>query len=417
MKKVLIFLFAIACFTSFAQDRPDKTYGPLWINQGDNYNLIINKASGDTAQFKLSNQTLEFIVNNIKLSKITFPDNTILESAVSGGLDTNIIATQYWVETQIEGLVPIDTSYLRNDINNIISTLELKADTTDNATRSWVQMQISGLTPIDTTFLRRDINLKLNITDTAGFLRSFTEIDPYFIMWDKSTGISITESQIIDLKNYLLVEVDGDSTNELQDTTQIPGLKDFVESYSINEFTETDPIYSADSSKIVWFSDTVSVISTKGFVINLINDIPVIDTTNLSDSLRIVSTKVDSLINNSTDPVNDTLTAYNCDTLYVSDYIELNGTFSLTRKITLLDDGAILLPTATTGIVNCVLGDNAYVANFTYKTDGTFVSSYSYGDVFWTNSGDGLQIYDNGAYVVIRNTSGVTLDLLVTGIR
>ena len=46
------------------------------------------------------------------------------------------------------------------------------------------------------------------------------EIDPVFSSWDKSTGIEITESQIIDLKDYLTEEADGDPTNELQTVVQ-----------------------------------------------------------------------------------------------------------------------------------------------------------------------------------------------------
>jgi uncharacterized protein (TIGR02145 family) len=43
-----------------------------------------------------------------------------------------------------------------------------------------------------------------------------SETDPVFGAWDKSAGISITESQISDLQNYLTSEVDGSVTNELQ---------------------------------------------------------------------------------------------------------------------------------------------------------------------------------------------------------
>jgi len=43
-----------------------------------------------------------------------------------------------------------------------------------------------------------------------------TETDPVFEAWDKSTGISITESQISDLQNYLTTEVDGSVSNEIQ---------------------------------------------------------------------------------------------------------------------------------------------------------------------------------------------------------
>jgi len=43
-----------------------------------------------------------------------------------------------------------------------------------------------------------------------------TENDPVFSAWDKSTGISITESQISDLQSYLTSEVDGSVTNEIE---------------------------------------------------------------------------------------------------------------------------------------------------------------------------------------------------------
>uniref|UniRef100_UPI004048E1FA hypothetical protein n=3 Tax=Flavobacterium sp. TaxID=239 RepID=UPI004048E1FA len=43
-----------------------------------------------------------------------------------------------------------------------------------------------------------------------------TENDPVFGAWDKSTGISITESQISDLQSYLTSEVDGSVTNEIE---------------------------------------------------------------------------------------------------------------------------------------------------------------------------------------------------------
>lgn len=44
---------------------------------------------------------------------------------------------------------------------------------------------------------------QLPLIPGVDYLVSFTETDPIFQAWDKSTGISITESQISDLKNYL----------------------------------------------------------------------------------------------------------------------------------------------------------------------------------------------------------------------
>ena len=57
--------------------------------------------------------------------------------------------------------------------------------------------------------------IRADFTDVSSFIT--TETDPVFIVWDKSTGISITESQITDLQSYLTTEVDGSVTNEIQD--------------------------------------------------------------------------------------------------------------------------------------------------------------------------------------------------------
>ncbi len=43
---------------------------------------------------------------------------------------------------------------------------------------------------------------------TPSYLTGYTEIDPVFTAWDKSTGISISESQIGDLQTYLTSESD-----------------------------------------------------------------------------------------------------------------------------------------------------------------------------------------------------------------
>jgi len=59
---------------------------------------------------------------------------------------------------------------------------------------------------------------------SAGYLTSFTETDPVFAAWDKSTGIFITESQISDLKTYLTgnqtVTLSGDAAGSGE--TNIP---------------------------------------------------------------------------------------------------------------------------------------------------------------------------------------------------
>ena len=55
--------------------------------------------------------------------------------------------------------------------------------------------------------------LKLIVADS--------ETDPEFTAWDKTTGITISESQITDLQTYLTAEVDASITNEIQNLTEV----------------------------------------------------------------------------------------------------------------------------------------------------------------------------------------------------
>jgi hypothetical protein len=54
-------------------------------------------------------------------------------------------------------------------------------------------------------------------TNDAGYLTSYTETDPIYSAWDKSTGISITESQISDLQSYLTSYTETDPTKKFID--------------------------------------------------------------------------------------------------------------------------------------------------------------------------------------------------------
>lgn len=85
------------------------------------------------------------------------------------------------------------------------------------------------------------------------------ETDPIFTAWDKSTGISITESQISDLGAYLTAETDPIFTTWLSTTPPL---------YS---FTETDPVFGAWLlAPIITGNFTVQdlLVTTKKFVLN-----------------------------------------------------------------------------------------------------------------------------------------------------
>ncbi|MGI6323621.1 MAG: LamG-like jellyroll fold domain-containing protein [Bacteroidales bacterium] len=84
-----------------------------------------------------------------------------------------------------------------------------------------------------------------------------TETDPVFTSWDKSTGISITQSQISDLGDYIETENDPVFTEWDRSTgisitqSQISDLSAFIES-------ETDPVFNASVAKGISAADTTN---------------------------------------------------------------------------------------------------------------------------------------------------------------
>ena len=94
-----------------------------------------------------------------------------------------------------------------------------------------------------------------------GYLTSFTESDPIYSAWDKSSGISITESQISDFGSYETAFSKNTAFNKNFGTTSgtvaegndsriVNGQTAYdwgdhsLEGY-LTSFTESDPVYSA----------------------------------------------------------------------------------------------------------------------------------------------------------------------------
>lgn len=90
-----------------------------------------------------------------------------------------------------------------------------------------------------------------------------TETDPTFTAWNKSTGISITESQISDLQNYLTAEVDPQfaawdkATGIVITESQISDLQTYLTA-------ETDPVYNASQAKNIIAADITNLGNLSG---------------------------------------------------------------------------------------------------------------------------------------------------------
>jgi len=132
---------------------------------------------------------------------------------------------------------------------------------------------------------------------------SVTETDPFFSAWNKSTGISITESQISDLGDYIESETDpvfsawNKSTGISITESQISDLGDYIES-------ESDPVFSA-WNKSTGISITESQISDLGDYIESETD-PVFSAWNKSTGISITESQISDLgdyIESESDPV------------------------------------------------------------------------------------------------------------------
>ncbi|MBN2778876.1 MAG: DUF1566 domain-containing protein [Bacteroidales bacterium] len=95
------------------------------------------------------------------------------------------------------------TSEVDGSVTNEIQDLQLVGNIltiTNNGTATEIDLS-AYLDNTDTQLSDSDIA-------TMGYIKNENEIDPVFSEWDKSTGISITESQISDLGDYIETETD-----------------------------------------------------------------------------------------------------------------------------------------------------------------------------------------------------------------
>ncbi|MDY0143619.1 MAG: hypothetical protein RBR97_17175, partial [Bacteroidales bacterium] len=184
-----------------------------------------------------------------------------------------------------------------------------------------------GITETDPVFTAWDKSTGISITESQiSDLGTYieTETDPVFTAWDKSTGITITESQINDLGNYVETETDpvftawDKSTGITITESQINDLGNYVE-------TETDPVFTA-WDKSTGISITKSQISDLGTYIETETD-PVFTAWDKSTGISITESQISDLgnyIETETDPA----VAANFDFTDAAngDLLQFNGT-------------------------------------------------------------------------------------------
>jgi len=122
-------------------------------------------------------------------------------------------------------------------------------------------------------------------------------------LWDGSEDLDVNSiettldgnsTQWNDAYNHRLIDNDIDNTDELQDTTNIPFLLEFVQNNSIDSYTETDQVYAADSNYLKSHVRDETIHFTQGEISIPANQITDFDTEVANNSAVVANSGKDT---------------------------------------------------------------------------------------------------------------------------
>ncbi len=263
--KTIVLLFCISSFTSSldtSAQTPEKigyqaivrnSKGELTINQGVGIKISILKESEDgTLMYE---ETQSPATNANGLITVEIGNGEVVSGSMSS-IDWG--NGPYFIKTEIDPTSISGTNYIIATTSQILSVpFALHAKTAENI--------VGGITENDPVFTAWDKSTGISITesqisDIGNYLE--VETDPEFTTWDKSNGISISESQISDFGDYVETESDPafsawDKSAGISITeSQISDFGDYIE-------TESDPVFSASAAFSITDAGSGGVISNE----------------------------------------------------------------------------------------------------------------------------------------------------------
>ena len=105
------------------------------------------------------------------------------------------------------------------------------------------------------------------LTNGAGYITSYTETDPIFSAWNKSTGISITKSQISDFPTIPAAQVNSD-WNSASGVSQILNKPTTLSGYGITDTPWTAYIPLTGSSSVTGAITSSSTFTATNFILS-----------------------------------------------------------------------------------------------------------------------------------------------------
>lgn len=221
MRKSLSLLIGIlTCVSIFAQ-----------VPDAFNYQAVVRNSNGDL----IISQSVSFQIS-------------ILQGSATG---TSVYVETHIATTNEYGLVSLE-------IGNGTSVEDfLVIDWGNGPYFMQIEMDASGGSDYQLLGTSQLLSLPyaLHAKTADSITGTLNEIDPVFEAWDKSTGISITESQISDLDHF----TSADETDPIFDASTASGITSIDTSYwnhKLDSYIETDPVFTVTVAADITSVDT-----------------------------------------------------------------------------------------------------------------------------------------------------------------
>ncbi|MCK4661553.1 MAG: fibrobacter succinogenes major paralogous domain-containing protein [Bacteroidales bacterium] len=198
------------------------------------------------------------------------------------------------------GITATDTTNWNKKLDNYTETdpvfgLSVAGVITAADTTNW-NNKLDSYTETDPVF-GLSVAGVITAADTTNWnnkLDSYTEADPLFTAWDKSSGISITESQISNLDHFTNAD-ETDPVFGLSVASEITAIDTTNWNNKLDSYTETDPVFGPSVAGAITQTDTTNWNNKLDYYTEI---------QNLADVL-VISNSANSQIKNVTDPTDD----------------------------------------------------------------------------------------------------------------
>ena len=243
---ILTFTNLLICSSVWAQTPEKMSYQAVIRNSSDA--LVVNTQVG--MQISILQASADGTVVYTETQTPTSNANGLVSIEIGNNVEFSTIDWAndiYFIKTETDPTG--GTNYTITGTSQLLSVpYALHAKTAESVS--------GGITETDPVFAGWDKSSGISITESQiSDLQTYltTEVDPQFALWDKTTGIIISESQISDLQTYLTSETDPAFTawdkdyNDLTNTPTIPTVPENVGAFTndagyLIEYTETQTL-------------------------------------------------------------------------------------------------------------------------------------------------------------------------------